>query len=74
MAEGHVLVGNVASQLETWANDATKDITVSQTLFRNANPETTALCTHRDLLKALEAQRQYIEHLLSAQPASEATQ
>jgi integrase len=60
--------------LSTWANDATKDITVSQTLLRHAKPDMTALYTHGNFPKALDAQRQYMEQLLSTKPASEATQ
>jgi integrase len=60
--------------LSTWANDATKDITVSQTLLRHAKPDMTAHYTHGDFPKALDAQRQYMEQLLAAKPASEATQ
>lgn len=29
--------------LSTWANETTKDITVSQTLFRHSKPDTTAI-------------------------------
>jgi integrase len=69
--------------LSTWANDATKDITVSQTLLRHSNPEMTAEYTHGNFTKALDAQRQYmgellavrpLEELLAMKPASGATQ
>jgi site-specific recombinase XerC len=60
--------------LSTWANDATKDITVSQTLLRHSKPEMTAVYTHGNFPKALDAQRQYMEQLLAAKPASEAAQ
>jgi integrase len=60
--------------LSTWANDATKDITVSQTLLRHAKPNTTGRYTHGNFEKALDAQRQYMEQLLSAKSASEVTQ
>ena len=60
--------------LSTWANDATKDITVSQTLLRHAKPDMTAVYTHGNFPKALDAQRQYMEQLLSAKSASEVPQ
>src|SRR5271169_5192449 len=60
--------------LSTWANETTKDITVSQTLLRHSKPEMTAVYTHGNFPKALDAQRQYMEQLLAAKPASEATQ
>jgi len=43
--------------LSTWANDTTKDITVSQTMLRHAKPDMTAVYTHGNFGKALEAQR-----------------
>lgn len=67
--------------LSTWANDATKDITVSQTLLRHSNLEMTAKYTHGDF--TTDAQRQYmgellavrpLEELLAMKPASGATQ
>ena len=60
--------------LSTWANETTKDITVSQTLLRHSKPEMTAVYTHGNFPKALDAQRQYMEQLLAGKPASEATQ
>jgi integrase len=70
---------NFRHSLSTWANEATKDITVSQTLLRHSKPETTALYTHGNFEKALEAQRQYMQQLLAMKllamkPASEAQQ
>ena len=60
--------------LSTWANDTTKDITVSQTMLRHAKPDMTAVYTHGNFGKALEAQRVYMRQLLKIKPASEATQ
>ena len=60
--------------LSTWANEITKDITISQTLLRHSKPEMTAVYTHGNFNKALEAQRKYMEQLLATKPASEATQ
>ena len=60
--------------LSTWANEMTKDITVSQTLLRHSKPEMTAAYTHGNFDKALEAQRKYMEQLLATKHASEATQ
>jgi site-specific recombinase XerC len=60
--------------LSTWANETTKDITVSQTLLRHSKPEMTAVYTHGNFPKALDAQRQYMEQLLTAKPAFEAVQ
>jgi len=40
--------------LSTWANETTKDITVSQTMLRHAKPDTTAIYTHGNFGKALE--------------------
>jgi len=60
--------------LSTWANETTKDITVSQTMLRHAKPDTTAIYTHGNFGKALDAQRVYIEQLLRMKPASESTQ
>jgi hypothetical protein len=60
--------------VSTWANETTKDITVSQTLLRHSRPEMTADYTHGNFPKALDAQRQYMEQLLAGKPASEATQ
>src|SRR5215471_6968575 len=51
--------------LSTWANDTTKDITVSQTMLRHAKPDiTAAIYTHGNFGKALDAQRIYMEQLL----------
>jgi integrase len=60
--------------LSTWANDITRDITVSQTLLRHSKPEMTAIYTHGNFDKALEAQGKYMEQLLAAKPASETAQ
>lgn len=60
--------------LSTWANEITEDITVSQTLLRHSKPAMTAVYTHGNFDKALEAQRKYMEQLLATKPASEATQ
>ena len=59
--------------LSTWANETTKDITVSQTLLRHSKPEMTPVYAHGNFPKALDAQRQYMEQLLAANPALEAT-
>ena len=60
--------------LSTWANEPTKDITVSQRMLRHAKPDTTATYTHGNFGKALDAQRVYMEQLLRMKPASESTQ
>jgi len=60
--------------LSTWANETTKDITVSQTLLRHSKPDTTAIYTHGDFGKALNAQRQYMAELMSKKPATEVIQ
>lgn len=60
--------------LSTWANDITRDITVSQTLLRHSKPDMTAIYTHGNFDKALEAQGKYMEQLLAAKPASETAQ
>jgi site-specific recombinase XerC len=60
--------------LSTWANETTKDITVSQTMLRHAKPDTTAIYKHGNFGKALDAQRVYMEQLLRIKPASESTQ
>jgi integrase len=60
--------------LSTWANETTKDITVSQTMLRHAKPDTTAIYTHGNFGKALDAQRTYMDQLLKMKPASESTQ
>jgi site-specific recombinase XerC len=49
--------------LNTWANVTTTDITVSQTMLRHAKPDTTAIYTHGNFGKALDAQRVYMEQL-----------
>jgi urease accessory protein UreH len=49
--------------LNTWANEITKDIAVSQTLLRHSKPEMTAVYAHGSFNKALEAQRKYMEQL-----------
>jgi hypothetical protein len=54
--------------------ERTKDITVSQTLFRHAKPDTTAIYTLGNFGKAFDAQRVYMEQLLRMKPASESTQ
>jgi site-specific recombinase XerC len=60
--------------LSTWANETTKDITISQTMLRHAKPDMTAVYTHGNFGKALEAQRMYMNQLLKMKPASESTQ
>lgn len=60
--------------LSTWANETTKDITVSQTMLRHSKPDTTAIYTHGNFDKALDAQRVYMDQLLKMKPASESTQ
>ncbi len=60
--------------LSTWANETTKDITVSQTMLRHAKPDTTAIYTHGNFDKALNAQRMYMDQLLKMKPAPESTQ
>ncbi len=60
--------------LSTWANETTKDITVSQTMLRHSKPDTTAISTHGNFDKALDAQRVYMDQLLKMKPASESTQ
>jgi len=60
--------------LSTWANETTKDITVSQTLLRHSKLDTTAIYTHGNFDKALDAQRIYMDRLLKMKPASESTQ
>jgi integrase len=60
--------------LSTWGNETTKDITVSQTMLRHAKPDTTAIYTHGNFDKALDAQRIYMGQLLKMKPASESTQ
>jgi len=60
--------------LSTWANETTKDITVSQTMLRHAKPDTTAIYTHGNLGKALDAQRVYMEQLQGMKPACESLQ
>jgi site-specific recombinase XerC len=59
--------------LSTWANQTTKDITVSQTMLRHAKPDTTAIYTHGNFGKALDAQRMYMDQLLKMKPASAST-
>jgi len=61
--------------LSTWANDTTKDITVSQTMLHHSKPDiTAAVYTHGNFGKALDAQRICVEQLLRMKPASESTQ
>jgi integrase len=60
--------------LSTWANETTKDITVSQVMLRHAKPDTTGIYTHGNFGKALAAQREYMEQLLAMKPASKTTQ
>jgi integrase len=60
--------------LSTWANEITKDITVSQTLLRHSKPDMTAVYTYGNFDKALDAHRKYMEELLATKPASDATQ
>lgn len=58
----------------TWANNTTKDITVSQTMLRHAKPDMTAVYTHGNFEKALNAQRVYMDQLREMKPATESTQ
>jgi hypothetical protein len=51
-----------------WANETTKGITVSRTMLRHAEPDTTAIYTHGNFGKALDAQRVYMEQLLRMKP------
>jgi site-specific recombinase XerC len=60
--------------LSTWANETTKDITVSQTMLRHAKPDTTAIYRHGNFGKALDAQCLYMEQLLRMKSASKSTQ
>ena len=60
--------------LSRWANDTITDITVSQTMLRHAKPDMTAVYTHGNFGKALEAERVYMEQLLRMKPASESAQ
>ncbi len=57
--------------LSTSANKSTKDITVSQTMLRHAKPGTTAIYTHWNFDKALDAQRVYMDQLLTMKPVSD---
>ena len=59
--------------LSTWANDTTKDITISQAMLRHAKPDTTAIYRHGNFDTALAAQRVYMDQLLKMKPASEST-
>ena len=43
--------------LSRWPNETTKDVTVSHTMLRHAKPDTTAIYTHGNFGKALDAQR-----------------
>ncbi len=43
-------------------------------MLRHAKPDTTAIYTHGNFGKALDAQRVYMEQLLRMKPASESTQ
>jgi len=61
-------------RLSTWANETTKDITVSQTMLRHAKPDTTAIYTHGNFDTALDAQRMYLDQLLKMKPATESAQ
>ena len=56
---------NFRHSLSTWANDKTKDITISTTLLRHAKPDITTLYTHGDFAKALGTQRPYMKELMS---------
>ena len=60
--------------MHRWANETTRDITVSQTMLRHAKGDTTAIYAHGSFGKALETQRQYMEKLLAMKPVSEVTQ
>jgi Phage integrase family len=57
--------------LSSWANETTKDITVSQTMLRHGKPDTTAIYTHGNSGKALDGQRVYMERLLRMKPRLE---
>jgi hypothetical protein len=46
----------------------------SQTMLRHAKPDTTAIYTHGNFGKALDAQRVYMEQLLRMKAASRSTQ
>jgi len=48
--------------------------TVSQTMLRHAKPDMTAVYTHGNFGKALDAQRMYMDQLLKMKPALESTQ
>lgn len=50
----------------TWASEATKDITVSQTLLRHSDSKMTAEYIHANFDKALEAQRRFVQELLGS--------
>lgn len=52
--------------LSTWANDATGDITVPQTMLRQSDPKMTMHYTHGTFAKALAAQQLYMDQLLAA--------
>jgi hypothetical protein len=56
------------------ADETTKDITVSQTMLRHAKPDSTAIYTHGNFDKAVDAQRMYLDQLLKMKPATESTQ
>jgi site-specific recombinase XerC len=62
-----------ARTLELLAAVEAKDITVSQTMLRHAKPDTTAIYTHGNFDKALDAQRMYLDQLLKIKSATEST-
>jgi hypothetical protein len=43
-------------------------------MLRHAKPDATAIYTHGNFGKALDAQRTYMDQLLKMKPASESTQ
>ena len=52
--------------LSTWANDATGDITVPQTMLRHREPNMATHYTHGTFAKALAAQQLNMDRLLAA--------
>jgi hypothetical protein len=69
-----VLVWHRFGHSLSWANDITQDITVSQSLLRYTKPEMTAVYTHGNFDKALEAPRKHMEQLVATKPALKSTQ
>jgi integrase len=52
--------------LSTWANDATGDITIPQTMLRHSDPTMTMHYTHGIFSKALAAQHLFMDQLLAS--------